>query len=178
MDILVSSNLERLLFDLSGYDGEKITRLMGDLNGKKRYEIDDAMKAGMQARYWAGCVTKDGVRAEIAKTWAEDHYLMDPHTAVASAVLRAYQRETGDTRRSVIVSTASPYKFGASVLGAVAGQDACKGQDDFACCRELAEKTGTKVPEQIRVLPTLPVRHTAVCEKDGMEQALLDAVKA
>ena len=178
MDILVSSNLERLLFDLSGYDGEKIARLMGDLNGKKRYEIDDAMKAGMQARYWAGCVAKDGVRAEIAKTWAEDHYLMDPHTAVASAVLRAYQRETGDTRRSVIVSTASPYKFGASVLGAVAGQDACKGQDDFACCRELAEKTGTKEPEQIRVLPTLPIRHTAVCEKDGMEQALLDAVKA
>ena len=178
MDILVSSNLERLLFDLSGYDGEKIARLMGDLNGKKRYEIDDVMKAGMQARYWAGCVTKDGVRAEIAKTWAEDHYLMDPHTAVASAVLRAYQRETGDTRRSVIVSTASPYKFGASVLGAVAGQDACKGQDDFACCRELAEKTGTKEPEQIRVLPTLPIRHTAVCEKDGMEQALLDAVKA
>ena len=178
MDILVSSNLERLLFDLSGYDGEKIARLMGDLNGKKRYEIDDAMKAGMQARYWAGCVAKDGVRAEIAKTWAEDHYLMDPHTAVASAVLRAYQRETGDTRRSVIVSTASPYKFGASVLGAVAGQEACKGQDDFACCRELAEKTGTKEPEQIRVLPTLPVRHTAVCEKDGMEQALIDAVKA
>ena len=177
MDILVSSNLERLLFDLSGYDGEKIARLMGDLNGKKRYEIDDAMKAGMQARYWAGCVAKDGVRAEIAKTWVEDHYLMDPHTAVASAVLRAYQRETGDTRRSVIVSTASPYKFGASVLGAVAGQDACKGQDDFACCRELAEKTGTKEPEQIRVLPTLPIRHTAVCEKDGMEQALLDAVK-
>ena len=177
MDILVSSNLERLLFDLSGYDGEKTARLMGDLNGKKRYEIDDSMKAGMQARYWAGCVAKDGVRAEIAKTWAEDHYLMDPHTAVASAVLRAYQRETGDTRRSVIVSTASPYKFGASVLGAVAGQDACKGQDDFACCRELAEKTGTKEPEQIRVLPTLPIRHTAVCEKDGMEQALLDAVK-
>lgn len=57
------------------------------------------MKAGMQARYWAGCVAKDGVRAEIAKTWAEDHYLMDPHTAVASAVLRAYQRETGDTRQ-------------------------------------------------------------------------------
>ena len=178
MDILVSSNLERLLFDLSGYDGEKTARLMGDLNGKKRYEIDDAMKAGMQARYWAGCVAKDGVRAEIAKTWAEDHYLMDPHTAVASAVLRAYQRETGDTRRSVIVSTASPYKFGASVLGAVAGQEVCKGQDDFACCRELAEKTGTKEPEQIRVLPTLPIRHTAVCEKDGMEQALLDAVKA
>lgn len=178
MDILVSSNLERLLFDLSGYDGEKTARLMGDLNGKKRYEIDDAMKAGMQARYWAGCVAKDGVRAEIAKTWAEDHYLMDPHTAVASAVLRAYQRETGDTRRSVIVSTASPYKFGASVLGAVAGQVACKGRDDFACCRELAEKTGTKEPEQIRVLPALPIRHTAVCEKDGMEQALLDAVKA
>ncbi len=100
MDILVSSNLERLLFDLSGCDGARIARFMGDLAAKNAMQIDDAMKAGMQARYWAGCVAKDGVREEIAKTWAENHYLMDPHTAVASAVLRAYQRETGDTRRA------------------------------------------------------------------------------
>lgn len=84
---------------------------------------------------------------------AENHYLMDTHTAVASAVLRAYQAQTGDTRQSVIVSTASPYKFGASVLGAVAGQKACDGLDDFACCRALAELTGTREPAQILALP-------------------------
>ena len=149
MDILVSSNLERLLFDLSGCDGARVARFMGDLAGKKRYAIDEAMKAALQKRYFAGCVDEAGVRAEIRRTWEEDHYLMDTHTAVASAVLRAYQKETGDARRSVIVSTASPYKFGASVLGAVAGQAACAGLDDFACCRALAERTGTKEPEQI-----------------------------
>lgn len=178
MDILVSSNLERLLFDLSGCDGARVARFMGDLAGKKRYAIDEAMKAALQKRYFAGCVDEAGVRAEIRRTWEEDHYLMDTHTAVASAVLRAYQKETGDARRSVIVSTASPYKFGASVLGAVAGQAACAGLDDFACCRALAERTGTKEPEQIRALPNLPIRHTAVCEKDAMEQAVLEQIKA
>ena len=73
----------------------------------------------------------------------------------------------------MIVSTASPYKFGASVLGAVVGQAACAGLDDFACCRALAERTGTKEPE-----PNLPIRHTAVCEKDAMEQAVLEQIKA
>ena len=102
---------------------------------------------------------------------------MDTHTAVASAVLRDYQKQTGDARQSVIVSTASPYKFGASVLGAVAGQEACKGLDDFACCRALSELTDTKEPEQILALPNLPVRHTAVCEKDAMEQAVLNVIR-
>lgn len=177
MDILVSSNLERLLFDLSGCDGARVARFMGDLAGRKRYAIDEAMKAALQKRYFAGCVDEAGIRAEIRRTWEENHYLMDTHTAVASAVLRAYQKETGDARRSVIVSTASPYKFGASVLGAVAGQAACAGLDDFACCRALAERTGTKEPEQIRALPNLPIRHTAVCEKDAMEQAVLEQIK-
>ena len=177
MDILVSSNLERLLFDLSGCDGARIARFMADLAGKKRYEIDGAMKAGLQKRYFAGCVDEAGIRAEIRRTWEEDHYLMDTHTAVASAVLRDYQKQTGDARQSVIVSTASPYKFGASVLGAVAGQEACKGLDDFACCRALSELTDTKEPEQILALPNLPVRHTAVCEKDAMEQAVLNVIR-
>ena len=103
---------------------------------------------------------------------------LSTHNAVASAVLRAYQKETGDARRSVIVSTASPYKFGASVLGAVAGQAACAGLDDFACCRALAELTGTREPAQILALPDLPIRHTAVCEKDAMEQAVLEQIRA
>lgn len=94
MDILVSSNLERLLFDLSGCDGARIARFMGDLAGIKRYAIDDAMKAALQQRYFAGCVDENGVREEIRRTWAENHYLMDTHTAVASAVLRAYQAQT------------------------------------------------------------------------------------
>lgn len=177
MDILISSNLERLLFDLSGCDGARIAAMMRDLAGTRRYEIDADMLRALQARYDAGCVSQDGVRAEIARTWREDGYLMDTHTAVASAVLRDYVNRTGDTRPGVIVSTASPYKFGASVLDAIAGEAACRGLDDFACCRQLSAMTGIPEPAQIADLPDMPVRHSAVCEKDAMAEAVLDAVK-
>ena len=93
-----------------------------------------------------------------------------------SAVLRAYRQETGDGTVSVIVSTASPYKFGASVLEAVAGRPACEGRDDFACCDALRDISGLPIPDSIARLPQLPVRHTAVCEKQAMAQAVLDAV--
>lgn len=177
MDILISSNLERLLFDLSGCDGAYIARLMGDLSQKRRYAISAEMLEALQARYWAGYAEQQAVCEEIARTWREDGYLMDTHTAVASAVLRAYQAQSGDARPGVIVSTASPYKFGASVLGAIAGSGACEGLDDFACCRALCARTGVPEPEQIAKLPSLPVRHKAVCGKADMAQAVLDAVR-
>ena len=177
MDILISSNLERLLFDLSGCDGEKIADMMKRLSADKVYAIDEAMMQGLRERYAAGCVDEAGIRAEIEKTWKEDGYLMDTHTAVASAVLRAYQQETGDQNASVIVSTASPYKFGASVLEAVAGSEACAGKDDFACCDALCEISGLPIPDSIAKLPQMPVRHNAVCEKDAMAGAVIDAVK-
>ena len=177
MDILISSNLERLLFDLSGCDGEKIADMMKKLAADKVYAIDEAMMQGLTERYAAGYVDEDGIREEIARAWQEDHYLMDTHTAVASAVLRAYQKETGDATPSVIVSTASPYKFGASVLEAVAGKAACEGKDDFACCDALCELSSLPIPDSIAKLPQMPVRHSAVCEKEAMAQAVLDAVK-
>jgi len=177
MDILISSNLERLLFDLAGCDGGKITEMMKKLASDKVYTIDETMMKGLAERYAAGYVDEEGIRAEIARTWQEDKYLMDTHTAVASAVLRAYQQETGDETVSVIVSTASPYKFGASVLEAVAGSEACAGKDDFACCDALQKISGLPIPASISKLPQMPVRHTAVCEKQAMAQAVIDAVK-
>ena len=177
MDILISSNLERLLFDLSGCDGEKIAEMMKKLSADKVYTIDEAMMKGLTERYAAGFVDEVGIRAEIARAFKDDGYLMDTHTAVASAVLRAYQQETGDKTVSVIVSTASPYKFGASVLEAVAGSEACAGKDDFACCDALQEISGLPIPDSIAKLPQMPVRHSAVCEKHAMAQAVIDAVK-
>ena len=177
MDILISSNLERLLFDLAGQDGEKIAGLMAQLKAERRYEVSADMLEKLQEKYAAGYVNEDGIRDEICRAWNEDHYLMDTHTAVASAVLREYQQKTGDKTVSVIVSTASPYKFGASVLEAVAGETAVSGMDDFACCAALSALTGTREPDQIANLPQMPVRHTAVCEKDAMDKAVLDAVK-
>ena len=102
---------------------------------------------------------------------------MDTHTAVASAVLREYTEKTGDKTPAVIVSTASPYKFGASVLEAIAGKEAVEGKDDFACCEMLSEMTATKQPAQIADLPKMAVRHSTVCEREAMAQAVIDAVK-
>ena len=177
MDILISSNLERLLFDLAGCDGAKIADMMKKLASDKAYTIDEAMLQGLSERYAAGYVDENGIREEIARTWQEDKYLMDTHTAVASAVLRDYQQKTGDKTVSVIVSTASPYKFGASVLEAVAGSEACEGKDDFACCDALQKISGLPIPDSIAKLPGMPVRHSAVCEKLAMAQAVIDAVK-
>lgn len=177
MDILISSNLERLLFDLGGCDGEKTAALMCALSGEKMYAIDEGMRRAMRERYFAGCAAQDAVREEIRRTWQEDGYLMDTHTAVASAVLRQYQAQTGDARPAVVVSTASPYKFGASVLEAIAGESACAGLDDFACCKTLASMTGTQQPPQIEMLPTMPVRHSAICQKDAMKDTVLSLFK-
>ena len=177
MDILISSNLERLLFDLSGCDGEKIAALMAQLKAEGCYQIDADMLEKLQARYAAGFVSEEGIREEIARSWKEEGYLMDTHTAVASAVLREYTEKTGDKTPAVIVSTASPYKFGASVLEAIAGKEAVEGKDDFACCAMLSEMTATKQPAQIADLPKMAVRHSAVCEREAMAQAVIDAVK-
>ena len=177
MDILISSNLERLLFDLCGMDGAKVAKLMAQLKAEGRYEIDADMLEKLQAKYAAGYVDEAGIRAEIARTWKEDGYLMDTHTAVASAVLRDYIEKTGDKTPAVIVSTASPYKFGASVLEAIAGEEAVSGKDDFACCAMLSELTNTREPEQIANLPAMEIRHTGVCEKDAMAEAVLSVIK-
>lgn len=150
---------------------------MGDLAGKKRYAIDDTMKAALQQRYFAGCVDENGVREEIRRTWAGKP-LSDghPHRCGQRRSARISGAD-GDTRQSVIVSTASPYNVRRVRFGGCRRAESLRWLDDFACCRALAELTGTREPAQILALPDLPIRHTAVCEKDKMAQAVLDAVK-
>ena len=98
---------------------------------------------------------------------------MDPHTAVAGHVLREYRKKTGDDTPSVIVSTASPYKFAADVLSALTGS---ADRDPFAASEEIQKLTGIPMPEQVRKLRELPVRHTAECDRDKMGQAVLDVM--
>ena len=176
MDILISSNLERLIFTLTGNDPEKTAAFMRELAEKKRYQIDEEMLNRLQAVYACGYADEVALKAEIWKRWHDQHYLMDTHTAVASAVLREYVEKTGDTRKNVIVSTASPYKFGPAVLSAIGGLDV-EMMDDFECCVKLSALTGTKEPEVIKKLPGTPVRHDQTCAKDKMPEALLEALK-
>ena len=150
--------------------------LMRALTADRRYAIDGQALCDLQERYAAGYASETEVHAEIARMWKDEGYLMDTHTAVASAVLRKYRNETGDNRRTVVVSTASPYKFGPAVLSAVAGAAAVEGKDDFECCRRLQEISGLPEPDAIRLLPELPVRHTAECEKEEMPKAVLSAL--
>ncbi len=175
MDILISSNLERLLFECADRDSLLISRWMQQLRDCQSYAIGEQRKEWLLSVFGAGCADDLECADEIHRVFTQHQYLMDTHTAVASRVLRHYREETGDATQTVIVSTASPYKFAADVLRAVSGQAAAQDKDAFACCEALEQLSGRPIPQQVQALRTLPIRHRAHCERDGMAQAVLSA---
>ena len=172
MDILISSNLERLLYHLSGDDGEQIKALMEDLDGKKVYEVSDKIKEGLKV-FYGGFATVEETNETIGKVYKEAGYLMDTHTAVAYKVYEDYKNATGDKIPAVIASTASPYKFADSVAKAI-GLAECK--DGFEYVREVNETTGVPVPLGLKDLDKKPVLHTGVLDIDQMAQAVKDCL--
>lgn len=170
MDILISSNLERLVFELSGRNGEKTAALMADLKKNGAYELDAGMKAAMGDFYGGYADDKETVEA-IRKAYSENGYVMDTHTAVGYKVLEDYRRETGDLTHAVIASTASPYKFTRSVVEGMGVSTA--GLDDFELIDVLSEKSGLEVPEPIRGLKDRPVLHPGVCDRDALAEEVL-----
>ena len=173
MDILVSSNLVRLLYEAADRDGELIRTWMRQLKDCGSYSVGDQRREWMAGMFWGDCADNKDTLIEIRKRFQEDHYLMDPHTAVGGHVLRQYRLQTNDATPTILLSTASPYKFAADVLRGVAGMDAAEGKDAFTCSEELEKLTGVPMPAQVRALRDLPVRHQAVCERDGMGEAVL-----
>ena len=169
MDILVSSNLERLLYAMSGGQEEKVCAWMRDLNEKGTYTVDEKTRERIQARFSAGWCSDEEAARTIASLQEEKGYLCDPHTAVAVCVYEKYRRETGDTHHTVIASTASAYKFPQSVLNAL-GEE-MQG-DGFALAARLAEKTGTSIPAPIASLQEKSVRFTDVTAVSGMREAV------
>ena len=174
MDILVSSNLERLLFDLTGGDGGRVAGWMAELARSGRYRVEDDVLAKLHALFWAGCCGDDETRDEIRGVYARGRYLCDPHTAVAARVFRRYRRETGSRAPGVVVSTASPYKFAPDVLSALKG-GAPQNEDAFACMRELAALTGVPVPRPLAALEAQPLRFSDACAPEKMGEAVLRA---
>ena len=173
MDILISSNLERMLFELCGRDAGTVSGWMKALREMGAYEIDPASKAALTGLMYGAWASEEDCAAEIARAWNEEKYLIDPHTAVAMKAMRAYRAETGDDRPCVVASTASPFKFGRAVSAALGlPTDA----DDFTLCDRLSKATGWAVPLSIAELPTLPVRHKAVCAPEDMLSALMSAI--
>ena len=161
MDILISSNLERLLFDLCERDDALVKRWMSSLRKCGGYNIGGDRSRAMQEIFHGGWVDDARVSETIAKVWAREHYLLDTHTAVARAVYDDYRAQTGDTTPTVIASTANPYKFPRDVLGAIEGETP---ESEFACADRLEALTGVAMPAALRELRDLPVLHGTVCD--------------
>ena len=169
MDILISSNLERLIYKISGEDARKDTDLMTELKTKGSYAITGEMKANL-ADFAAGYATEEQVAKTIHDIYEDTGYVMDTHTAVAATVYKAYREDSKDDRKTVIASTASPYKFAGSVMSAI--DPKYKGQDDFKLIEELQKVSGTELPNAIKEIMNAEIRHNTECDVDKMEQTV------
>lgn len=163
MDILVSSNLERLLFELSGRDAAKVAALMGELESAGRYEITPGMKALLQRDFAAGYCDDEGTRAAIRATFEKYGYLLDTHTAVAFSVWETYKKESGDERKTVVVSTASAYKFADSVCEALGVKH---GPGLFDALDALEQAANETAPAPLGALRGRAVRFEESCAKE------------
>ena len=173
MDILISSNLERLLYHLSGSDDAQIREWFGSLSKTGRYEVTDEVKKAIADEFYAGCCDDEQTKACIKEIYDEYSYTCDTHTAVAVKVYKDYAAATGDKTKTVIASTASPYKFSGSVLAAI-GKDT--NADEFGLVDELAEVSKIPVPASLAALKDKEVRFTKVIDKADMKDYIYSAL--
>ena len=169
MDILVSSNLERLLYLSCGRDAAKTKELMEQLSKNGKYEITPEMKEFMKD-FSAGYADMEENAKEIKKVFDDTGYLIDTHTGVAAAVYEQYKAKTGDATKTVIASTASPYKFSRSVMEAVLGKK--EDTDEFALIDEMERISGVKIPQAIEEIRDAKILHNRQCKPEEMEETV------
>lgn len=174
MDILVSSNLERLLYEASGRNPEIVSELMNSLNAKGVYEVNDKVKSFIK-EFYGNFATTDEVYAAIKEEYEKQNYVMDTHTAVAHVVKNKYVKETGDDKPALVLSTASPYKFPRSICNAL--NIDVKDIDDFKVLTKLHEETKTGIPKNLANLENAKVLHDELWDKSQMKDALLSFLK-
>lgn len=175
MDILVSSNLERLLYKLSGNSDTTTKEWMTALKTDGKYEVSDDVKSVIKEKFYGGFCDDVDTKATISELFAKDNYLCDTHTAVAVNVYKQYIKNTGDTTPSVIASTASPYKFSKAALEAVA-PDCELPSTEFDMVDKLHEVTNAEVPAPLANLKNKKARFFDVTESDAMEKYVLGAL--
>lgn len=175
MDILISSNLERLIYAIAGQDAEKDKELMEALKSTGVYEITEEMRAKL-SDFVGGYATEEETKRAIHDTYASTGYVMDTHTAVAAHVSRTYREESGDDHKMLVASTASPYKFVGSVMSAI--DEKYEGQDEFTLIEELQEVSGTEVPNAINEIRNAAILHTLECDVDEMKAIVKTILKA
>ena len=166
MDILISSNLERLIYKVAGEDAAKNSQMMADLAGEGKYTITDEMKAEL-ADFYGNYATEEETAEVIKALYDKTGYVMDTHTAVARSVYEKYTKETGDDNVTVIASTASPFKFTRSVMNAIDAKYDAMG--DFELVDELSKIGNIEVPGAIEEIRNAEIRHNNLCEVEGMK---------
>ena len=174
MDILISSNLERLLFDVSGRDDKVVSELMSELSEKGRYELPEKMREKIQSEFWGGYCDDYFTKVRIWKTNYDYGYTLDTHTAVAVDVYHQYTDATGDKTKTVIASTASPFKFNDTVLSAL-GQNA-EGKSEDELLNTLKDVSGMEIPKSLAELSSKRVRFTESVEPENMYDAVKSAL--
>lgn len=178
MDILVSSNLERLLFDMACGDSGRVGAWMKQLRESGVYTVEADIRKVISDMFRADFATEGETMAVIRKVYGDMGYLTDTHTAVGISVLEKYRAATGDYTTTVVAATASPFKFNRSVTEALFGRDAVKGRTEFELMELLSEKCGLEVPEGLRNLDKKPLKHTGVYGRGRIKEAVLHMVNA
>ena len=167
MDILISSNLERMIYRIAGNDAKQCAKFMAALTKDGEYVITDAMKAEL-SEFFGAFGSEEETAVKIKEVYDKEGYVMDTHTAVAAVAYDKYEAATGDDKTpTVIASTASPYKFTRSVMDAI--DPAYDAEDDFELVDELNKVSKTAIPKAIEEIRTAPVLHDTVCETAAME---------
>ncbi len=175
MDILISSNLERLVYLIAGCDANKNRELMNALKEKGVYELSDDMKENL-SDFTAGYATEKEVKTKIADVYKKTGYVMDTHTAVAASVCEKYQKESGDTHKTVIASTASPYKFSRSVMTAI--DPRYEALDEFDLVDALEVISNVEIPNAVEEIRDAKILHTLECDADQMEEIVRNILKS
>ena len=174
MDILISSNLERLIYLSTGCDAEETKKRMEELSKDGKYSVTGEMRARM-ADFVGGYADQAANAAEIKRLYDETGYMIDTHTGVASCVYHNYVKETGDTKKTVIASTASPYKFSRSVMEAIFGSE--EGKGEFELIDEMEKASGVKIPQAIEEIRKAEIRHNRQCKPEEMEKTVSEILQ-
>ncbi len=173
MDILISSNLERLLYEVTGHDSKQVVKWMNDLKNAGMYEIDTQSKREIQDLFWASYCTEDETLDTIKKVYEDYKYLVDTHTAVGINVYWKYVAISGDINtKTVIASTANPFKFNQSVAKALMGEDRIKGKSEFELLKILSDECKVPIPIGLKDLDKKEIKHFNVCPVSEMKKTV------